>query len=363
MAIRLYNIVYMSNYQDFKINYFRDFDNCLDILEKIQSKSFFQSKTWLKVNNSYGFEPLLVTITNQDDQLLAYFLMHIQENNYLLNHDNKLIKRLDRNLIAMHGPSILNEALDIKSVTNFLIAEISSEEFLREFSSVSLHFNPINQEAKGLLSVNSIHQFDLVIGKTWILELFGNETEMFDNFRRDRKRNIKKALSLNLDFIECINIDQIREYSVLRNQAQKFNRLIEIDRIHFENNWNFTRDNQEYKVFLVKHSDQVLAGQAAFLSGEYLYLTGVAISPLSRDLKIPANDFLQFELIKWALSNGVKYIDFVGANPNSTDEKLIRIDDAKSSWGSKMIEYPIFVWRNKNKFRDIVLRLLLSFYR
>ena len=59
----------------------------------------------------------------------------------------------------------------------------------------------------------------------------------------------------------------------------------------------------------------------------------------------------------------VKYIDFVGANPNSTDKKLIRIDDAKSSWGSKLIEYPIFVWQNKNKFRNIVLRLLLSFYR
>ena len=262
------------------------------------------------------------------------------------------------------GPEkFLSEALDINSATKLLIREISSDDFLREFSSVSLHFNPINSEAKGLLSYNSIQQFDLVTGKTWILELLENETEMFKNFRRDRKRNIKKALSINLDFIECTSIDQIREYSVLRNLTQKFNKLIEIDRIHFENNWNFTRENQEYKVFLVKLSDQVLAGQAAFLNGEYLYLTGVAISPLSRDLKIPANDFLQFNLINWALSNGVKYIDFVGANPNSTDKKLIRIDDAKSSWGSKLIEYPIFVWQNKNKFRNIVLRLLLSFYR
>ena len=68
MNIRLYNIDYMRNYPDFKIKYFRNFDDCLGILEKIQSKSFFQSKTWLKLNNSYGFEPLLVTITNKDDQ-------------------------------------------------------------------------------------------------------------------------------------------------------------------------------------------------------------------------------------------------------------------------------------------------------
>jgi lipid II:glycine glycyltransferase (peptidoglycan interpeptide bridge formation enzyme) len=122
-----------------------------------------------------------------------------------------------------------------------------------------------------------------------------------------------------------------------------------------------------YFIFLAEQNGRCLAGQAAFLSGEYLYLTGVAVSPESRSQGIPANDFLQFNVIKWAYSRGVKFIDFVGANPESKDEKLKRIDDAKSSWGSQIVSYPVIRKMKLNHNKEFLIRILIKlneyFYR
>jgi hypothetical protein len=111
---------------------------------------------------------------------------------------------------------------------------------------------------------------------------------------------------------------------------------------------------------LVKQNDRCLAGQAAFLSGEYLYLTGVAVSPESRSAGIPANDFLQFNVIKWACLRGVKHIDFVGANPESKNEKLRRIDDAKSSWGSGIVSYSVIRKKSINQYKEFIIRILVK---
>jgi len=54
------------------------------------------------------------------------------------------------------------------------------------------------------------------------------------------------------------------------------------------------------------------------------------------DERIPANDFLQWSVLRWAVETGQRLVDFVGASPSSDDPKVHAIDAFKARWGTRL---------------------------
>jgi len=344
---------------------YENVQECEKILDGLGPCSFFQSKTWLNLLASYGQEPFLITLVNDKKVVVAYYLMYVTKSDYLSDYSRwKLVSFFDKSLIGMHGPVILDQGMSVNEVlVNFLDF---IEQHARKYRTIELFSSPVEEDAIQTSKPLS-RLFKIEVNQTWILELSDEDKDGPSKMRRDRRKNVKKSDELGLTFQLCENLNDVQSYVDVRNGAQRHNQLNEIPFSHFEKNWELTRDKDVYFIFLAEQNGRCLAGQAAFLSGEYLYLTGVAVSPESRSQGIPANDFLQFNVVKWAYSRGVKFIDFVGANTESKDEKLKRIDDAKSSWGSQIVSYPVIRKVKLNHNKEFLIRILIKlnkyFYR
>lgn len=331
---------------------------CQAVLDGIDSRTFFQSKTWLALLSAYGQEPFLVTLVNDNKKVVAYYLLYVTKSDYLSDFPRwKLAKLFDKSLIGMHGPVILDREISVKEVLVYFLEYL--EKYANKFRTIELIGAPFEESTLPMSNPFS-NKFKIETNQTWILELSDEDEDGPSKMRRDRRRNVKKSIEYGLTFHICENLNDVQDYVNVRNSAQKYNQLNEIPFTHFEKNWVLTRNEGAYFIFLAKQNGISLAGQAAFISGENLYLTGVAVSQESRLLGIPANDFLQFNVIKWAYSQGIKLIDFVGANPESKIEKLRRIDDAKSSWGSQLVSYPVIRKKSINKNKEFLIRILIK---
>jgi lipid II:glycine glycyltransferase (peptidoglycan interpeptide bridge formation enzyme) len=338
---------------------YEDDQECRAILDGLSPSTFFQSKTWLTLLVAYGQKPFLMTLVNDKKVVVAYYLLYVTASDYLYNYPRwKLSQRFDKSLIGMHGPVILDQEVSAKEAFKYFLNFI--EQQANKFRTIELVSLPI-EESSVHTSEYLSKMFKIEVKQTWILELNAEDKDGPSKMRRDRRKNVRKSDEFGLTFRVCENLDDVQDYVGVRNGAQKYNQLNEIPFSHFEKNWMLTRNKNAYFIFLAEQDGKCLAGQAAFLSGEYLYLTGVAVSPESRSQGIPANDFLQFNVIKWAYSQGVKLIDFVGANPESKNEKLRRIDDAKSSWGSRLASYSVVRRKSINQEKEFFIRILIRF--
>jgi lipid II:glycine glycyltransferase (peptidoglycan interpeptide bridge formation enzyme) len=334
---------------------------CQAVLDGLGPSTFFQSQTWLALIASYGQEPFLLTLVNDKKIVVAYYLLYVTKSDYLFDYPRwKIVKPFDKSLVGMHGPVILDQTISIEETFVYFLDFI--QEYAKKFRNIELISSPTDKfDMK--ISDHFSKFFKIELSQTWILALSDEDKDGPSRMRRDRRRNVKKSEELGLSFQIGQNLDDVQSYVEVRNSAQQYNQLDEIPFSHFEKNWMFTRDADAYFIFLVKQNGRCLAGQAAFLSDEYLYLTGVAVSPESRSERIPANDFLQFNVIKWAYLRGVKLIDFVGANPESKNDKLRRIDDAKSSWGSQIVSYPVVRKTSNNRYKEFLIRILVKLNR
>ena len=343
----------------FQVVLHENFQDCEEFLDEITSCTFFQSKNWLTLLSSYDHKPYLITLINEKKVVVAYYLLYVTKSDYLSEYSRwKVAQIFDKSLIGMHGPVILDQEVTIQNVLEYFINYI--EQHAKKFRAVELIGYPV--EDSDIQKLNHLsNSFRVETNHTWILELGEEDKDGPSKMRRDRRKNVKKTEDIGLTFQVCESMDGVRDYVEVRNSAQRHNQLKEIPLSHFEKNWELTRNKDVYFIFLAKKNGQCLAGQAAFLSGDYLYLTGVAVSPEARSQGIPANDFLQFNVIKWAYSRGVKKIDFVGANPESKNEKLKRIDDAKSSWGSRLVSYEVIRNKSINHKKEFLIRILIKF--
>jgi lipid II:glycine glycyltransferase (peptidoglycan interpeptide bridge formation enzyme) len=334
---------------------------CQVVLDGLGPCTFFQSQTWLTLIASYGQEPFLLTLVNDKKVVVAYYLLYVTKSDYLLEYPRwKLAKHFDKSLIGMHGPVILDKTTSNNEALACFLDFI--KQYAKKFRTIELINSP-TEELEIEASQHFSKLFKIEVSQTWILALSDEDRDGPSRMRRDRRKNVKKAEEFGLTFHICENLEDVQKYVAVRNSAQKHNQLDEIPFSHFEKNWILTRDADTYFIFLVKQNGRCLAGQAAFLSGDYLYLTGVAVSEESRSEKIPANDFLQFNVIKWAYLRGVRLIDFVGASPESKNDKLRRIDDAKSSWGSQIVNYSVIRKKSINHHKEFIIRIIIKLNR
>lgn len=348
----------MHSSSRYQVVLYESVQECHAILDELVPRTFFQSKIWLTLLTAYDQEPFLVTLVNDKGRVVAYYLLYVTKSDYLSDYPRwKPVRVLDKSLIGMHGPVILDHELTSENVLVYFLDFL--ERYVNKFRTIEIIGSP-NGDAMPYISEQFSRKFKIEASQTWILSLSDEDKDGPSKMRRDRRRNVKKSDEFGLKFQVCENLNDVRDYVNVRNDAQKHNQLSDIPFSHFEKNWTLTRNEDSYFIFLAKQNSKCLAGQAAFLSGEYLYLTGVAVSPESRTQGIPANDFLQFNVIKWAYSRGIKLIDFVGANPESKNEKLRRIDDAKSSWGSQIVSYPVIRKNSVNQNREILIRILIK---
>lgn len=310
--------------------------------------SHFQTFEYAAVLPRYGQRPLWLTV-RMDGDVVATWLFYRTPANYLAPPRSRLRRKLDVHLQATHSP-VWAEALteeQRRRARRLMLQALIEETDRSSYITVRTVLDPTIEPSTRCDWADAAEQVPLRISPsyTYAVRLPGNSSELFASLKADRRTKVRKAEREDPAFEQVDDLAGLRAYHAVRCETTARNSIPEVPWEYFETTFSMLNPSGMYKVFLARFGGRVGAGQASFCWNGYVYLAGVSIASWAREERIPANDYLQWKVLEWAVESGQELVDFVGAQPDSKDEKIRTIDAFKSRWGTSLyeslaIEYP-----------------------
>lgn len=324
--------------------------------------SHYQSRFYPLLLRAYGKEPVWLVVKNvEGEQVIATWLLFLTPENPLNPLKNSILQKMDVHLQAMHGPTIKFGYSDdeISEIMGILLKAVDGIIKTHKVLTTNLYLDPLMSEARKLLWQKQAERYGFVTSAkyTYVAVLPKTIDEMHQQIKGDRRTKIRKAEKSGITFHIGKNLSDLEKYYQVRCETTDRNESGDVPWIHFEDSWKALEGTECLKVFLAEKDGRIGAGQMAYVHNGYVHLTGVSAASWTYQEKIPANDFLQWHVMKWAIEKGYKVVDFVGAQPNSADPKIKAIDHFKSRWGTSLhesikLEYP------RSKIRYIIFKVL-----
>lgn len=328
--------------------------------------SHFQTEAYAELLPAYHQSPEWMCLENEDKNCVAAWLFFQSPHNYVRPPKNPLLKFLDVHYFSFHSPTF-SEGLTISQKEKLIPLMVKAlQKRCQKLQPIQTVFllSPLLSEEEAKIWEKSAQACALNLSPsyTYLAEISPDPEAVFSQIKSDRRTKVRRMQELGYEFIEVDSLELLRKYYALRNETTAHNALERVPWEHFQRTFEVLHPKGIYKIFLLKVGDRYGAGQTAFAHNEYLYLSGVSLAAWAREEKIAANDALQFEILKWASQKGLKYVDFVGAKPHSTDPKAKNIDYFKSRWGTEVkttweIKYP------PSPLRSLALRVAEKGFR
>ena len=177
---------------------------------------------------------------------------------------------------------------------------------------------------------------------TYLLDLLKKDITDEDKylaFLDSKVRNqVKRAYKQQLEFFQLEVEKGIVDYVKLRQQSRLENGLSPLEEGLLERQLRGLSSSA--RIFLVKKDGQALCGQIVQKGDNIFTLVGVCTSRMAYEKKLNVNELMQQKIVNCAMNERVRFVDWVGANPNSKDKKLNAIDKFKRKWGGELTELP-----------------------
>lgn len=324
--------------------------------------SHFQAGCFSDLLPSYHQTCFWLKAANQESKVVFQWLLAISPSNYLHPPQNPMVRSLDKHLKVIHGPSFAEglKPTDLEDIAGGALKWIARYVEEHNMLSVTIVLSPLVTREELQLWARVGHEcgFNVIDSHTYALDLYNlSEDQLFHAIKPDRRTKIRKAEKAGLVVEEISKRHQLVDYIQMRMETIRRNGTSPVPAEHFFDTFDALAEKGVMKVFVCRHGDRMCAGQVAFRWNDYLNLSGVSISDYMLRNKLPANDFLQWNVICWAQSHNVRFVDFVGAQPNSADPKIRAIDAFKSRWGTQLHE-SLVLSKTGSRFRNFVNRAL-----
>ena len=274
------------------------------------------------------------------DRVLATWLFGEPASDPYLRPAARVARELDRHLIATHGP-VLDpslEAGDVQAVRAAMLDAVRARAARLRPISCALNLNAVLDEASRAewTALARAAGFEVGDRHTYYVDLPGTVEEMEAAVKRERRKESRKGEKLGLRLERTDDLEAMRAYHSLRTATRLRNGHEPIPWSFWERTWHAFEGTGVMHLLTAWLGDRPGAGQLAFACNGYVYLVGVSIADWVRDERVPANDFLQMGVLKWAIESGQRTVDFVGADPGTDDPKIKAIDYFKSRWGTSL---------------------------
>lgn len=305
--------------------------------------SHYQDPVYDRLLRAYRQTPLwLVARPRGGTSILATWLLFETPANYLTPPAGKLARVLDRHLLGMHGP-VLADGLsrdDRQAVITVLLETVRRRSTRTAPISLRLLLDPVmTPELRAdWTRAASGCGFDVKPSWTYLARLPDSKEMLLAGIKSDRRTKIRKAEKAGVTFACDPTTTGLRAYYELRLATLARNGHQPLPFAHFSDTLEVMGPPAIFKVFLARLGDRIGAGQLAFVYNGYVHLSGVSIADWVLSEGIPANDYLQWSILAWALEQGCHSVDFVGAVPESPDPKQKSIDAFKARWGTELTE-------------------------
>jgi len=174
---------------------------------------------------------------------------------------------------------------------------------------------------------------------TYLLDTFDYSSAEDYLSKLDKETRYRIRKTENLITIKS-GSDLLDDYNRLINENRKRNKLQEYNIKTFRLGTTSFPPNI-YIIIVSYQGDVALSGQIVFIANNTLNLWGVSVSDYAKQSRIYANEVVQYYVVKMAFDLGIRYIDWGGAAPYSSDKKIQSIDKFKSKWLGNLVSFPV----------------------
>lgn len=162
----------------------------------------------------------------------------------------------------------------------------------------------------------------------------------WEKLKSEARRKVRRGLESRFD-IETLSEKNISVY--LKEKGFLLNGLMAIN---MREKIRGTASN--FDIFQVSLDKKPLAWQMVNWGKDVAILAGNCVSDYARENRLYGNHVLQWYVIQEAIRRGVRWIDWVGADPEPKTQKQKNITEFKLLWGGEIVTYNTYEYRFKN---------------
>jgi len=192
---------------------------------------------------------------------------------------------------------------------------------------------------------NLFTQFDYQRQKwaTYQIDLNQDEQALWRGLKAAARKSVKKAQREGLAVKQIQTIDELKtDFYVPYQDFESAAGRATNPWFSFEATWRL--DEQKlYRFYAARDSkDNVMAVLGMYIFNGVATEIASGLSPVAFAQKIPAQDFLHWEMIGAAKNAGCQHFDLAGVDPDPEDQKAIGIRRFKEKWGGEYVEFPSY---------------------
>jgi hypothetical protein len=177
---------------------------------------------------------------------------------------------------------------------------------------------------------------------TVVLGLDGDLEHLWRGLSRDARQKVQKAERLGIRVIEAEGEAGIRRYYAVRQENSRRTgvRCPHLKGILAAGPVYLARGMG--KVLLTEYQGRILSGQMLVHFNGYIQLAGICLSDFAWEQGLPANDAMQWHIIRWGHEQGCRSVDWSGYTPEPQTDKERGINAFKGKWGGQVLRYGVY---------------------
>lgn len=171
--------------------------------------------------------------------------------------------------------------------------------------------------------------------KTFLLDLTLGVERLWKNLRAETRNQVRQAERRGVEIYEAKSLDDWLEHYYLMHKAVYLRQKTKppAKPAFYQVLWDHLYGEGRLRVILARHNGKTIAGGIFPIYKDTIYfLDGASLREYQR---LRANNLIQWHIISWAASEGLRVYDMVGANIPS-------IAHFKRGFGGREAEYPYF---------------------
>jgi len=287
--------------------------------------TIYHTKEYASVQNDLGNVPIFIKFLDNTGSIVAQMVI------------TKRLSGTKKSLIH----SLKTKVFQKKYVLNWIYGPIVlNKEYLNEIKNEFFRYLvSANQSVSGSehpLSPNifSKNEKKIKIQKwgTFLIDLNNDLDSLWLKMEKHSvRKNIERAEKKQV-YIKQITRSNLKLYQAIREE----NKPVPLSVL--ENRWD-KLSNVGWTGFLAFHEEKPIGGFMISYYNNYINEFGIARTKKDFNEKLYAQDLLKWNVIKWGVSERMKYYDLTGVNPEPSNDKESGIFRYKKKWGGQFHNY------------------------
>ena len=171
------------------------------------------------------------------------------------------------------------------------------------------------------------------------LALDKTEDELWGDLDSRLRRKVNRARRDGVEVEEVHKREELAEYACLLKETYQRNGLVERPNRWLDLFFDHYRGTDYVRLYLARLNGRPLAGQLIEQLNGNAYLAGVSVADEALQNSIPANELLQWEIIRRCRQEEMQFIDWGGYVLKPQNAKDEGINKFKKKWGGEVYAY------------------------